>query len=79
MITVRNTLVLACAILFAVLPGRQAASPLVNDEMLAQLKQDYSDQAYRRGLAINRLLAELEGKTIEVKLREVNRFFNQFD
>ncbi len=75
----RKTLFLACALVLASIPGQQAASPLVSDEMLTQLKTDYSDQAYRRGIAINRLLAELEGQSIEVQLREVNRFFNQFE
>lgn len=46
--------------------------------MLQALKQDYSDQAYRRGVALNKLLAELQNQDIDSQLREVNRFFNQF-
>ena len=76
---VRNIPILACVIALAMFPGRQAASPLVSDEMLAQLKREYSEQAYRRGLAVNRMLAGLRGKPVEFQLREVNRFFNQFE
>lgn len=65
--------------LLSLLPGLRAANPLVSDEMLHQLKRDYSEQAYRRGQAINRLLAELDGKPVERQLAEVNRFFNQFE
>ena len=46
--------------------------------MLNQLKSEYSEQAYRRGVAINKLLLELKGQQIEKQLTEVNRFFNQF-
>jgi predicted transglutaminase-like cysteine proteinase len=65
--------------LIAGLPGPQLASPLVNNEMLLQLKTEYSEQAYRRGIAINKLLAELDGRSITHQLIEVNRFFNQFE
>jgi len=47
--------------------------------MLNHLKTAYSDQAYRRGLAINKLLVELQGQSIQKQLTEVNRFFNQFE
>lgn len=47
--------------------------------MLVRLKNDYSDQAQKRGLAVNRLIDELQGKETGEKLREVNRFFNQFE
>ncbi len=69
----------ACALLLAIAPGRHAASPLLSDEMLKQLQQHYSEQAYRRGVAINRLLFELEDQSVDTQLREVNRFFNQFE
>ncbi len=55
------------------------AGSLVSKDMLNQLKTSYSDQAYRRGLAINKLLVELEGQGIQKQLTEVNRFFNQFE
>ena len=67
------------ALLTVLLPGPQLAAPLVSDEMLRQLKTEYSEQAYRRGLAINRLLEELRGQPIESQLAEVNRFFNRFE
>jgi predicted transglutaminase-like cysteine proteinase len=47
--------------------------------MLTRLQKDYSDQAYRRGIAINRLLLELGDRDIHEQLTEVNRFFNQFE
>lgn len=68
--------------LFAVLvlgsPNRHQASPLVSQDMLAHLRTEYSERAYRRGQAINRLIGELEGKDVQTQLREINRFFNQF-
>ena len=63
----------------AVVPGQHMAGSLVSKDMLNQLKTKYSDQAYRRGLAINKLLVELEGQGIQKQLAEVNRFFNQFE
>jgi len=66
-------------LILAGLPGRQAASPLMSDEMLNQLQREHSAQAYGRGVAINKLLAVLEGQSIEKQLTEVNRFFNQFE
>ena len=65
--------------LLAVVPGQHMAGSLVSKDMLNQLKTRYSDQAYRRGLAINKLLVELEGQGIPKQLAEVNRFFNQFE
>lgn len=47
--------------------------------MLENLKNEYSEQAFRRGLAINRLLSELRDRDIRSQLTEVNRFFNQFE
>jgi len=75
----RRTLTLCCAALLAGLPESRAASPWMNNEMLNLLKHEYSEQAYRRGLAVNRLLLELEGQPVERQLLEVNRFFNQFE
>ena len=63
----------------AVLPAQQSASPLVSNEMLNQLKSEYSEQAYRRGVAINRLIDELKDQPIEKQLTEINRFFNRFE
>ncbi len=60
------------------MPGSQHADPLISDEMLAHLENRYSSQAYERGLAVNRLLAQLEGRDVMTQLTEVNRFFNQF-
>ena len=75
----KKSVVLFFAAVIAGLPGHQAASPLVSDEMLKHLKSEYSEQAYRRGLAINKLLVELESAGIDEQLTEVNRFFNQFE
>jgi predicted transglutaminase-like cysteine proteinase len=65
--------------LLAGFPGLQHAGPLMSQDMLNSLKLEYSDAAYRRGLAINKLLAQLEGRGIQKQLIEVNRFFNQFE
>ncbi|MBL4900062.1 MAG: transglutaminase-like cysteine peptidase [Colwellia sp.] len=54
------------------------STPFVSESMLQRLKLDYSDQAYRRGIALNKLLVHLEKKEIKTQLIEVNRFFNQF-
>ncbi len=59
--------------------GHHHAAPLVSEDMLNHLKTGYSDQAYRRGLALNKLLDELDDQDIEKQLLEVNRFFNQFE
>ena len=70
---------LLVAAMLATAPMRQSASPLVSNDMLNQLKSEYSEQAWRRGLAINQLIEELRDQPIETKLREINRFFNRFE
>ena len=60
------------------LPSIQSAQPFVSDDMLKRLQIDYSEQAHRRGVALNSLLAELEGADVQRQLQEINRFFNQF-
>jgi predicted transglutaminase-like cysteine proteinase len=47
--------------------------------MLNNLKTEYSAEAYRRGLEINKLLVALKHQDIQKQLLEVNRFFNQFE
>jgi predicted transglutaminase-like cysteine proteinase len=59
-------------------PQIPSAAPLVSDSMLQALKKDYSEQAYRRGIALNKLLEQLKDKAVDIQLKEVNRFFNQF-
>lgn len=75
----RKIFVFMAATIMAVLPLQHSASPLVSNEMLNQLKREYSEQAYRRGIAINELLDDLRDQGIEKQLAEVNRFFNQFE
>ncbi len=60
------------------LPQSKSADPLVTRDMLKQLKSEYSPEAYRRGQALNKLLETLGDKNIDTQLKEVNRFFNQF-
>ncbi len=60
------------------LPASQSSEPLVSHAMLERLRQNYSEQAARRGRALNKLLARLQGKEVATQLKEVNRFFNQF-
>jgi len=59
-------------------PASRSSEPLVNAQMLSRLKKNFSDQAERRGRALNKLLDELQDKDIDTQLKEVNRFFNQF-
>ena len=59
-------------------PASRSAQPLVSKPMLERLKKNYSAQAKRRGQALNTLLEQLQGKDIDTQLKEVNRFFNQF-
>lgn len=75
----KKALLLIGAMLSALVPGIHQAGPLVSDEMLNHLKTSYSDQAFRRGVAINQLIAHLEDKDVQTQLLEVNRFFNQFE
>ena len=76
---VRKILIFLTSVTLTLLSSQQAASPLVSNEMLDKLKSEYSEQAFRRGVAINKLLAELKGQHIDKQLVEVNRFFNQFE
>ena len=75
----KQAIVPVFAVALAIMSGQQAASPLVSNDMLNQLKSEYSEQAYHRGIAINKLLAQLKGERIEKQLTEVNRFFNRFE
>jgi len=65
--------------LAVVFPGQQLAGPLLSTDMLDNLKTEYSAEAYRRGLRINKLLVALKHQDIQKQLLEVNRFFNQFE
>jgi len=69
---------LTMATLFLGLSSLQSSQPLVDEAMLTRLKNDYSEQAVKRGNAVNKLIEELEGKPVSEQLKEVNRFFNQF-
>ncbi len=73
-----NCLRVLFSLCLIVLPSIQVADPLVTGEMLKQLNSEYSPEAYRRGQALNRLLEILQNKKIDTQLKEVNRFFNQF-
>ena len=76
---VKKASVMIAALILAIFPGDHSASPLLSKEMLNQLRSKYSEQAYRRGVAANELLDELQGQPIERQMSEVNRFFNQFE
>jgi len=78
-IALKKALIFVCAALAIVFSGQQLAGPLLSTDMLNHLKTEYSDEAFRRGLAINRLLVELKNQDIQKQLVEVNRFFNQFE
>lgn len=74
----RRLLLFSIAAFISGLPNIQAADPLMTDEMLNNLKSDYSTQAYNRGAALNKLLSQLKSRDLPTQLKEVNRFFNQF-
>ena len=75
----KKTLVICSVLMTALTPRSHLAGPLVSDDMLGHLKQNYSDRAYRRGVAINNLIASLADADIQTQLTEINRFFNQFE
>jgi len=77
--TLKKVVVFICSVLVAVFPGQQTAGPLLSADMLDHLKTGYSVEAWRHGLAINKLLVALRGQDIQRQLVEVNRFFNQFE
>lgn len=77
--TLKKVFVFICTVLAAVYPGQQIAGALLSTDMLNHLKTEYSIEAYRRGLAINKLLGTLRNQGIQKQLAEVNRFFNQFE
>ena len=65
--------------IFGGLPIVHLAGPFLSDVMLEHLRKTYSEQAYQRGLAVNRLIANLANQDVLTQLREVNRFYNQFE
>ena len=75
----KKVAVFVCSALAVVFPGQQLAGPLLSTDMLNNLNTEYSAEAYRRGLAINKLLVTLKHQDIQKQLLEVNRFFNQFE
>ena len=74
----KQWLLFLIAAITSALPNIRAAEPLITAEMLHNLKSDYSSQAYNRGAALNKLLLKLETQSLETQMKEVNRFFNQF-
>ncbi len=42
------------------------------------LKKKYGQSAYNRSVALNRLIENLQNKDTQIKLEEVNTFFNRF-
>ena len=70
---------IVCVFLLVLLfPGQFSAQSFVDKEMMQRLHQHYSQEAQRRGVALNMLLKQLKGKEVNKQLIEVNRFFNQF-
>ena len=59
-------------------PRQHNAQPFADKAMLQRLTQQYSIEANRRGVALNRLIEQLADKNVNKQLVEVNRFFNQF-
>ena len=65
-------------LLVLLVPNQHRAQPFADDEMLQRLKDEYSEAAQKRGIALNALLEQLSGKEISQQLARVNDFFNQF-
>ena len=59
-------------------PRQHNAQSFADKAMLQRLTQQYSIEANRRGVALNRLIEQLADKDVNKQLVEVNRFFNQF-
>ena len=69
---------LLVVMIVSVSSAEQQEVGFVDEPMLARLAEQHGEQARRRGEALNVLLQELAGKDVKQQLREVNRFFNQF-
>ena len=67
------------AALMAFISTLQYAAPFADDKMLQRLTLQYSPEAKQRGIALNKLLNELDGQKVKLQLNGVNRFFNQFN
>jgi len=50
----------------------------VDSQMLDELKSSYGQRAYDKGLELQNLLRDLQGKDSKTQLQKVNTFFNQF-
>ncbi len=74
----KNMAVIILIGLMLVLSAEQHAEVFADEQMLQRLQQQYSIQAKRRGIALNKLLNELSTKDTNYQLKEINRFFNQF-
>lgn len=72
-------LLVSTAILLVCLSSLLSAQTFLDAAGLKRLQQNYSEQALRRGITLNKLLADLQGADIQRQLTEVNRFFNQFE
>ncbi len=69
---------LLALILVAVAAAVDRAPGFVDATELKELRARYGDAAYRRGEMLNQLVAELQTADTWTKVKEVNRFFNQF-
>lgn len=66
-------------IAIVLLLGPLLAQPLFDDGLIDRLNQHYGTEARNRGLALQALLATLEGESDSNKLAAINRHFNAFD
>lgn len=71
-------MVVSCVLCFLYGSSALSSKSFVSQEMSQRLLKNYSKQAESRGIALNKLIKKLQGKSVQTKLREVNRFFNQF-
>lgn len=62
----------------ALLASLTASWSFVDNEMLIELKSRYGQRAYDKGLELQKLISDLQGKDVKTKLQSVNTFFNSF-
>ena len=66
------------AAILILVPVVHYANPLLNEEMLRLLKSEYSEEAYQRGVEVNRLIEAVRDLDTMTRLTRINGFFNRF-
>jgi len=72
------TIIILFSLLVLLAPSQQNAESFADEQMLLRLNEQYSKQAKQRAILLNNLLNKLSKEEVSIQLKEVNRFFNQF-